>query len=109
MVTNSSDKAEQIPWRVPAKGVGVHPMPKEFVAVVWTAPVATTVSVNAKIVHAHPTCGNGVAWWLGQRRGNRAAVFGEGAVDLGGEAVPGAKSLKVEAGDTIILAIDAKN
>jgi mono/diheme cytochrome c family protein len=109
LVTNSSDKAEQIPGRVPAKGVGVHPMPKEFVAVVWTAPVACTVKVSAKITHAHPACGNGVAWWLEHRRGNRAAVFGEGAVDLGGEATAPVKTLKVEKGDQIILAVDAKD
>jgi mono/diheme cytochrome c family protein len=109
LVTNSSDKAEQIPGRVPAKGVGVHPMPKEFVAVVWIAPVATSVKVVTKVVHAHPACGNGVAWWLEHRRGGRAAVFGEGAVDLGGEATPDAKTLKVEKGDQVILAVDAKN
>jgi hypothetical protein len=108
LVTNSSDKAEQIPGRIPAKGVGVHPMPKEFVAVVWTAPSATTVKVSAKIVHAHPACGNGVAWWLEHRRGQRAAVFGEGPVDLGGEAQPNAKTLKMEKGDLVILAVDAK-
>src|SRR5579883_353331 len=109
LVTNASDKAEQIPGRVPAKGVGVHPMPKEFVAVVWTAPAACSVKVNAKIVHAHPACGNGVAWWLEHRRGNRAAVFGEGRVDLGGEAQPLPKTLKVDKGDLVILAVDAKD
>lgn len=109
LVTNSSDKVEQIPGRIPAKGVGVHPMPKEFVAVVWTAPVATTVKVNAKIAHAHPACGNGVAWWLEHRRGQRAAVFGEGPVDLGGTAEPNSKTLKIEKGDLVILAVDAKN
>jgi mono/diheme cytochrome c family protein len=109
LVTNSSDKAEQIPGRIPAKGVGVHPMPKEFVAVVWTAPVATSVRVTAKINHAHPACGNGVAWRLEHRRGNRAAVFGEGPVDLGGEVTAPAKALKVEKGDVILLAVDAKD
>jgi mono/diheme cytochrome c family protein len=108
LVTNSSDKAEQIPGRIPAKGVGVHPMPKEFAAVVWTAPVSCSVKVNAKIVHAHPACGNGVAWWLEHRRGQRAAVFAEGPVDLGGEATSPMKTLKVEKGDQVILAIDAK-
>ncbi len=109
LVTNSSDKAEQIPGRISAKGVGVHPMPKEFVAVVWTAPVATSVKVSAKINHAHPACGNGVAWWLEHRRAQRAAVFGEGPIDLGGTAEPAAKALKVEKGDLILLAVDAKN
>lgn len=108
LVTNSSDAAEQIPGRVPAKGVGVHPMPKEFVAVVWTAPEALTVRVNAKIAHAHSACGNGVAWWLEHRRGNRAAVIDEGPVDYGKEASPPPVALKVEKGDLVILAVDAK-
>jgi hypothetical protein len=109
LVTNASDKAEAIPGRIPAKGVGVHPMPKEFVAVVWTCPAAGEVKVTAKITHAHPACGNGVAYWLEHRRGNRAAVFAEGGVDLGGEAVPAAKTLTVEKGDQVLLAIDAKD
>jgi Protein of unknown function (DUF1592)/Protein of unknown function (DUF1588)/Protein of unknown function (DUF1587)/Protein of unknown function (DUF1585)/Protein of unknown function (DUF1595)/Planctomycete cytochrome C len=109
LVTNSSDRAEQIPGRIPARGVGVHPMPKEFVAVVWKSPIAGNVKITAKIVHAHPACGNGVAYWLEHRRGDRAAVFTEGAVDLGGEAQPPAKTVKVEKGDSIIFAIDAKN
>jgi mono/diheme cytochrome c family protein len=108
LVTNSSDKAEQIPGRIPAKGVGVHPMPKEFVAVVWKSPVAGSVKISAKVVHAHPACGNGVAWWLEHRRGNRAAVFAEAGVDLGGESQSPAKTLKVEKGDLVILAVDAK-
>ena len=37
------------------------------------------------------------------------AVFAEGGVDLGGTAEPNAKTLKVEKGDLIILAVDAKN
>jgi hypothetical protein len=109
LVTNSSDKAEQIPGRIPPKGVGVHPMPKEFVAIVWAAPVACNVKVTAKVVHAHPACGNGVAYWLEHRRGGRAVVFAEGGVDLGGEAQPNPKTLKVEKGDRIILAVDAKD
>jgi hypothetical protein len=109
LVTNSSDSPEQIPGRIPAHGVGVHPMPKEFVAVVWKSPVAGRVTVAAKVVHAHPACGNGVAFWLEHRRGDRAAVFSEGGVDLGGEARSPVKTLKVEPGDVLILAVDAKD
>src|SRR5207253_695658 len=83
--------------------------PAEFVAVVWTSPVAGRVTVAAKVVHAHPACGNGVAWWLEHRRGGRAAVFAEGAVDLGGEGRAPAKTLAVEPGDQLILAVDAKD
>ncbi|AMV24961.1 hypothetical protein VT84_11220 [Gemmata sp. SH-PL17] len=109
LVANSSDKVEEIPGRIPAKGVGVHPMPKEFVAVVWTAPATMTVSIGAKVVHAHPACGNGVAWWIEHRRGTRAAVIAEGPVDLGGTAEPAPKVIDVEKGDFILLAVDAKN
>lgn len=107
-LANPTDKAEQIPGRVSAKTVAVHPMPKEFVAVVWKSPVAASMKVTAKVTHSHPACGNGVAWWLEHRRGDKATVIGEGEVALGGTAEPGAKSLKVEKGDVLVLAIDAK-
>lgn len=108
IVTNASDTAEQIPGRIPARGVGVHPMPQEFVAVVWQSPVAGKVKVSAKVVHAHPACGNGVAYWLEHRRDDRASVFAEAGVDLGGEGVPATKTLTVVKGDKLLLAIDAK-
>jgi hypothetical protein len=109
LLTNASDKPEQIPGRIPAHGVGVHPMPTEFVAAVWRSPVVGRVTVTAKVVHAHPACGNGVAWFLEHRRGGRAIVVAEGAVDLGGEGRSPAKTLAVEPGDQVILAVDAKD
>ncbi|MCE9561208.1 MAG: DUF1592 domain-containing protein [Planctomycetes bacterium] len=109
LVTNASDKNEQIPGRVSARGVAVHPMPKEFVAVAWKSPIAGSVKVAAKITHSHPACGNGVAWWLEHRRDTRAVVIGEGPVDLGGAAQPPTKTLKVEKGDVVVLAVDAKD
>jgi hypothetical protein len=109
LVTNSSDKVEQIPGRVSAHGVAVHPMPKEFVAVAWKSPLAGSVRVAVRVTHAHPACGNGVAWWLEHRRAGRATVLGEGTLDLGKEAKPPAKTLKVEKGDQLVLAVDARN
>jgi hypothetical protein len=109
LVTNASDTVEHIPGKASPHGVVVHPLPREFVAVVWTSPVAGDVRVAARVTHAHPGCGNGVAWWLEHRRGDRAAVFAEGAFGPGGEARPPAKTLKGEKGDRIILAVDAKD
>jgi mono/diheme cytochrome c family protein len=110
LITNSSDKREQVPGRVSAHKVAVHPMPREFVAVAWKSPTAGSVRVAAQITHAHPACGNGVAWWIDHRRlGGSAVVVAEGLIDLGGEAKPPAKTLKVGKGDLIILAVDAKN
>lgn len=109
LVTNASDTVEHIPGRIPAHGVGVHPMPKEFVAVAWKSPLAGQVQVVVRVAHAHPACGNGVSWWLEQRRDGRATPLDDGAVDLGKEARPAAKSLKVEKGDLLVLAVDARD
>lgn len=109
LVTNASDKVQQVPGKIAPHQVAVHPMPKEFVAVVWKSPVAGNVRVTSRITHAHPACGNGVAWWLEHRRGDRARVHAEGAVDRGGEAKPTPTNLKVDKGDSLILAIDARN
>jgi hypothetical protein len=109
LVTNASDKVQQIPGTMSAHGVAVHPTPKEFVAVAWKSPVAGEVRVAVRVKHAHPACGNGVAWWLEQRRGERATVLGEGTLDLGKEAKPAAENRKVEKGDVIVLAVDARD
>jgi hypothetical protein len=109
LVTNSTDTIEYIPGRVGAHGVSVHPMPTEFVAVTWKSPIAGRVRINAKIAHAHPACGNGVAWWLEHRRADRATMFVEGAVELGQEAKAPENVRTVEKGDLLLLAVDAKD
>lgn len=109
LVTNASDTTEQIPGRVSPHGVAMHPTPGEFVAVAWTSPVAATVRVTGRVTHAHPACGNGVAWWLEHRRGDRAAARGEGTVDLGKEARPPVRTLKVDKGDILVLAVEARD
>jgi hypothetical protein len=109
LLTNSSSKLEHIPGNASPHSVLVHPNPSEFAAVVWTSPISGTVRVTAAINHAHPACGNGVAWWLEHRRAERAAMWDEGRIDLGGSASPPARSLLVHRGDQILLAVDAKD
>lgn len=109
LVSNSSDAVQQIPGTVPPHKVAVHPTPQEFVAIAWRSPVAGKVSVAARIKHAHPACGNGVAWWLEHRRGNKAFILSEGALDLGAEAKVPARVLSVEQGDRFVLAVDARD
>jgi len=84
-------------------------MPREFVAVAWKSPVAGDVRVAVRVTHAHPACGNGVAWRLEQRRAGLASVLGAGTVDLGKEAKPPVKVVKVEKGDVLVLAVDARD
>jgi hypothetical protein len=89
--------------------VAVHPLPQEFVAVAWKSPVAGPVRVTWRVTHAHPACGNGVAWWLEHRRGGLAAVLDEGVLDLGKEARPAARILQIDKGDQLVLAVDARD
>jgi len=109
LVTNSSDQTEHVPGRVSPHRVAVHPTPTEFVAAVWKSPLEGRVRVTAKVAHAHPACGNGVAWWLEHRQGERAAVLAEGTVNVGGEAQVGPRSLKVAKGDRVLLVVDARD
>jgi mono/diheme cytochrome c family protein len=109
VVANSSEKTLHIPGRVSGRTVGVHPTPQEFVAVVWKSPIKGTVRVAARVAHAHPACGNGVAWWLEHRHGDRAELLAEGTLDLGQEAKPPVKSVKVEQGDLLVLAVDPRD
>lgn len=108
LVTNASETAEHIPGNSLPHSVTVHPTPTEFVAVVWKSPLAGTVEVSARITSAHPVCGNGTAWWLEHRHADRAFMFAEGTNKLGATTKPPSKKVKVEKGDQIILAIDAR-
>ncbi|MDB5307809.1 MAG: hypothetical protein JWO38_2011 [Gemmataceae bacterium] len=109
LIANASDKTEQVPGTIGPHKVAVHPTPQEFVAVGWTSPVAGTVRITARIAHAHPTCGNGVAWRLEHRQGAKAGVLAEGATDLGKVSAVPPRDLKVAAGDIVLLAIDARD
>lgn len=109
VLSNSSNNLEHIPGDAAPHSVVVHPTPTEFVGITWTCPAPGRFRVSAAIIHAHPACGNGVAWWLEQRRGARSSMFAEGLIPLGGSAAPEEKTLLLEQGDTILLAVDAKN
>ncbi len=109
VITNASDKTEQVPGRMSPHKVAVHPTPTEFVAVTWKSPIEGKVRIAAKVAHAHPACGNGVAWWLEYRRDNRAGVLAEGALDVGGAVDVQPKTLQIAKGDIILLAVDPRD
>jgi len=109
LLTNASDKTEHIPGRVPPHRVAVHPTPTQFVAAVWKSPLEGQVRIAAHIAHAHPACGNGIAWWLEHRRADRAAVLAEGAIDLGGQFQVLPRNLNIAKGDLVLLAVDARD
>lgn len=107
LLTNSSDKQEKVPGDVAPHSVVVHPSASEFVGIAWTSPITGVVHVDAAVAHAHPACGNGVSWWLERRRGAQAVMFDEGRLGLGAKITPPMQTLSVQAGDTILLAVDA--
>lgn len=109
VIANSSEKAENVPGRITGHGVAVHPMPSEFVAVVWKSPIEGRVRVNGKVAHAHPACGNGVAWFVEYRTNSRSAIISEGAVDLGKETTFDDLLINVTMGDRVLLAVDARD
>jgi len=109
VVANSSDQALHIPGRVSARTIGVHPTPQEFVAIAWKSPIEGRVRVTARVAHAHPACGNGVAWWLEHRQGDRVTLLGDGVLDLGQEVKPPTNSINVAKGDVVILAVDPRD
>jgi len=107
-VSNSSGKVERIPGTIQPHGIGVHPLPQEYVAAAWTSPSDTAVSLVATVAHAHAACGNGIAYRLERRRGNSADVLAEEAIPYGKEARTPALAVKVAKGDVLLLAVEAK-
>ncbi len=106
---NSADRIEYIPGAVPPHKVAVHPTPTRFVAASWTSPVDAAVRVECGVAHAHPACGNGVAWWLEHRRAGRGVVLDGGVLDLGQKANPRPRTIQITKGDQVVLAIGARD
>ncbi|HXX92349.1 MAG TPA: DUF1592 domain-containing protein, partial [Planctomycetota bacterium] len=109
LLSNRSDKQEQIPGRASPHKVVVHPSPDKYVAAAWQSPSDGKVKLEARVSHAHPGCGNGIAWWLEVRRADRGAILAEGVVDPGQTSAPALRELSLGRGDTVVLAVDPRD
>jgi hypothetical protein len=109
VISNSSDKLENVPGRMAPHRVTVHPTPTEFVAAAWKSPLEGKVRVAARVTHAHPGCGNGIGWWLEHRRNDKAAILAEAAVGVGGDSQVPPRIIKIDKGDLLLLAVDARD
>ncbi len=107
VLSNSSDVEEHIPGRASPHRVVMHPMPSEYVAAVWKSPIDGNVHVQGHVVHVHPGCGNGIAWWIEHRHADHAGVLVEGKIGPAQEARVPARNLNVAKGDLLIIAVDA--
>lgn len=98
--------------QLPPRSVVVHPGPDRDATIGWCSPLAVTVSVRAKVVHAHPSGGNGVEWSLLQdAKGGRTCLL-RGTLDRGGSLAipPAAEADRLAAvacapGDVLSLAV----
>jgi hypothetical protein len=79
--------------KVPPHGVVVHPGADTDVVVGWQSPITGTVHVRARIMHGHPSAGDGVTWAI--KHGT--AVLTQGKVARAGTAqVPAAQENSAE-------------
>jgi hypothetical protein len=110
VIANSSDRHVRVPGNMLPHSVAVHPAPTLSVAVGWRSPVGARVSIEGTLQHAHPECGNGVAWELELRRGKVRQRLGggqsQGATVL---ALGPWKDVTVRPGDVVALVVSPKD
>lgn len=110
VVANSSDRHVRIPGNLKPHGVAVHPTPRQAVSVGWRSPMAGRVRVSGVVTHAHPECGNGVAWTLELRRGPSRRRLASG-VAAGPKAVSVGPfdDVAMRSGDLVALTIGPRD
>ncbi|HZE96345.1 MAG TPA: DUF1592 domain-containing protein [Planctomycetota bacterium] len=108
VVSNASDKEEHIPGRANPHQVQVHPTPDKVAAIAWKSPVEGRIRIEARIQQVHG-CGNGVAWWLEARRGDKGLPLAEGTVGVVQEKVVPPQEVNLRKGDMVVLAVDPRD
>lgn len=103
---NSSDQQVRVPGIMKPHSVAVHPSPTQNVAVGWRSPIAGRVRIETVVAHAHPECGNGVAWAIERRRGSERRRLAGGEIERAKAAtIPPLEAVAVQAGDLISLLV----
>lgn len=69
VLANSSDNTVRIPGNMLAHSIATHPAPDRASVIAWKSSAASTLTINGSVLHAHPECGNGIAWAVEVRRG----------------------------------------
>ncbi|MFO0871446.1 MAG: DUF1592 domain-containing protein [Pirellulales bacterium] len=110
VIANSSDQTVRIPGTMKPHSVAVHPSPTLAVAVGWRSAAHGSVTLRAQVQHAHPECGNGVAWSLELRRGNTRQRLGAGVTQGATPIAVGPfDKVAVRAGDVVSLVINPRD
>jgi Protein of unknown function (DUF1592)/Protein of unknown function (DUF1588)/Protein of unknown function (DUF1585)/Protein of unknown function (DUF1595) len=99
----------RIPGILKPHSVAMHPGPDRYVVVGWRSPMTGLARVEARAVHAHPECGNGLTWALELRRDAERRRLRAGEIDRGQAArIAPVETLTVRAGDLVSLLIGPK-
>jgi RNAse (barnase) inhibitor barstar len=109
VVANPTEQTAHIPGMLPPHRVAVHPAPTRAVCVGWRAPREATIRLAGRVQHAHPACGNGVAWSVELRRGSAHQRLAAGTAH--GDAVVTwgpLEELALRAGDFVVVKIDPR-
>ncbi|HEV3302876.1 MAG TPA: DUF1592 domain-containing protein [Planctomycetaceae bacterium] len=110
VLANSSQQNVRVPGNMKSHSVCVHPSPTLYAAVGWRSPIAGTIQIKGKVVHAHPECGNGVVWRLEFRRGATRQRLAEGRAQ-GSKVgtIDHIKTLAVQPGDLVSLLVGPRD
>lgn len=110
VLANSSDSHVRIPGNMKPHSVAVHPSPKRRVVIGWRAPVATALRVEGFVQHAHPECGNGIAWMVELRRGSSRQRLAAGHSAGAKEVKFGPfENLAVQPGDVMSVVVSPRD
>lgn len=86
VIANASAQHVRIPGNLKPNGVVVHPSPALNAVIGWQSPIAGKVKIETRIAHAHPECGNGVAWSVVFQRGVTRRILASGTAQ--GSKIP---------------------
>ena len=109
IIANSSDKDERIPGLAKANSLVVHPTPSHFSAIGWQSPIEGEVKVEAHVIDAHSTCGNGIEWLLQHRVSDKTSVLWQGEYGPGGSAKMPPKKILVKKGEVLSLVVGPRD
>lgn len=110
LVANSSDQHVRIPGNMKGNSIAVHPSPTLQAAAGWQSPTKGGFTLEARITHAHPECGNGVTWALEWRSGSTRQKLASGIAHGSTEVKVGPIGpIDIEKGDLISLLIGPRD
>ncbi|MDZ4783342.1 MAG: DUF1592 domain-containing protein [Planctomycetia bacterium] len=110
VIANASDQHVRVPGNLRARGVALHPSPVLQIAAGWRSPVVAQLHIEGFVQHAHPECGNGVAWALEVRRGGSRRTLASRAMHGGAEIAIGPfEHISVRPGDVVALFVGPRD